>query len=68
MHILVGKELRDVNIRWLRCQIGIVSQKPVVLNTSIAHNICYGVTAADISDEDVVNATKWMFLYSLYHK
>ncbi len=55
---LDSTDLRDINIRWLRSQIGIVSQEPVLFDASIAHNIRYGITAAEISDEDVVNAAK----------
>jgi ABC-type multidrug transport system fused ATPase/permease subunit len=37
--MLDGRDLRDLNIRWLRSQVGIVSQEPVLFDTSIAENI-----------------------------
>ena len=55
---LDGKDLRDLNIRWLRSQIGIVSQEPVLFDTSIAENIRYGANFRDVSDEEVVEAAK----------
>ena len=44
-------DLRDLNIRWLRQQIGVVSQEPVLFATSIKENIMFGrdgVTQAEI--------------------
>ena len=50
--------LNDVNIRWLRNQIGIVSQEPVLFDTSIADNIRYGANFREVSDEEVIEAAK----------
>ena len=36
---LEGVDIRDLNIAWLRSQIGIVSQEPVLFDASIAENI-----------------------------
>ena len=55
---LDGEDLRDLNIRWLRHQIGIVSQEPVLFDTSIADNIRYGANFRDVSDEEVIEAAK----------
>jgi ABC-type oligopeptide transport system ATPase subunit len=46
-----GNDVKKLNIRWLRQQIGIVSQEPVLFAMSIADNIRFGrddVTQADI--------------------
>ena len=40
--LLDGVPLADLNVRWLRSQIGIVSQEPILLATSIKTNIGYG--------------------------
>ena len=48
----------DLNIRWLRSQIGIVSQEPVLFDASIAENIRYGALFREVSDEEVVEAAK----------
>ena len=55
---LDGTDLKDLNIRWLRSQIGIVSQEPVLFDTSIAENIRYGANFREVSDEEVVEAAK----------
>jgi ABC-type multidrug transport system fused ATPase/permease subunit len=46
-----GNDTKNLNIRWLRQHIGVVSQEPVLFAMSIAENIRYGrdgVTQADI--------------------
>ena len=37
--ILDGVDLKNVNLGWLRDQIGVVGQEPVLFGTSIAENI-----------------------------
>ncbi len=39
---LDGRDLRDLDADWLRRQIGVVSQEPVLFATSIRENILYG--------------------------
>eukprot|EP01134_Creolimax_fragrantissima_P007501 CFRG7501T1 len=46
-----GHELRDLNVRWLREQIGVVCQEPILFNISIADNISCGRT---VSDKDAI--------------
>lgn len=55
---LNGADIRGLNIRWLRSKIGIVSQEPVLFNSSIADNIRYGANYRTVSDEEVVKAAK----------
>lgn len=40
---LDGVDVRDLNVRWLRSQIGLVSQEPVLFGTSIKNNVAYGL-------------------------
>lgn len=40
--LLDGVDIRELQVRWLRQQIGLVSQEPVLFNTSIKANIVYG--------------------------
>jgi len=61
---LDGNDLRDLNIRWLRSQIGIVSQEPVLFDTSIAENIRYGANFREVSDEEVIEAAKAANIHS----
>ncbi|RME51641.1 MAG: ATP-binding cassette domain-containing protein, partial [Deltaproteobacteria bacterium] len=43
---LDGKDLKRLDATWLRQQIGIVAQEPVLFSTSIAENIAYGAPHA----------------------
>ncbi len=43
-----GVDIRKLNIQWLRSQIGIVSQEPVLFNYSIKENIENGETCRDM--------------------
>jgi ATP-binding cassette subfamily B protein len=43
---LDGKDVRELDTDWLREQVGIVSQEPVLFATSIAENIRYGRPSA----------------------
>lgn len=45
------RDLRDLDATWLRRQVGVVSQEPILFSTSIADNIRYGREEA--SDEEV---------------
>ncbi|KAL9190432.1 hypothetical protein ACHAXT_007643 [Thalassiosira profunda] len=42
---LDGVDLRDLNVKWLRSQIGLVSQEPKLFARTIRENIAYGVTS-----------------------
>ncbi|XEV01857.1 hypothetical protein FSHL1_007144 [Fusarium sambucinum] len=43
-----GNDIQSLNLRWLRQQIGLVDQDPVLLDTSVLENIWYG--CADAND------------------
>ena len=57
-------DLRDLNLRWLRSQVGIVSQEPVLFDCSIAENIRYGALFREVSDEEVIEAAKSANIHS----
>jgi ABC-type multidrug transport system fused ATPase/permease subunit len=40
---LDGKDISTLNVRWLRQQIGMVSQEPILFDTTIRQNIIYGL-------------------------
>lgn len=40
--LLDGHDYRDLNLRWLRTQIGFVEQEPVLFNRPVRENIAYG--------------------------
>jgi len=41
--LLDGRDLRDLNLRWLRNQISLVSQEPTLFNATIFENVCHGL-------------------------
>ncbi|XP_067418187.1 ATP-dependent translocase ABCB1-like [Emydura macquarii macquarii] len=53
---LDGRDIRTLNIKWLRENIGLVSQEPVLFATTIAENIRYG--RQDITDSEIEEAAK----------
>lgn len=48
---------------FLRSQIGIVSQEPVLFDCSIAENIQYGDHSRTVSMEEIVEASKKAYLH-----
>ena len=40
---LDGVDLRKLNLKWLRSQIGLVSQEPVLFATTVRENVVYGL-------------------------
>ncbi|CAF0957991.1 unnamed protein product [Didymodactylos carnosus] len=54
--LLDGRDIRSLNVAWLRTHIGIVSQEPVLFTGSIEDNIRFG--KQDATDEEVIAAAK----------
>ncbi len=52
--MLDGQDVRDVPLRWLRRQVGLVSQEPVLFATTIRQNIVFGRPGA--SQQEVEEA------------
>ena len=46
--LLDGTDLRDLNLHWLRANVGLVSQEPVLFNLTVADNIRYGRPEASL--------------------
>ncbi|KAG2526997.1 hypothetical protein BBO99_00008158 [Phytophthora kernoviae] len=51
-----GEDVRSLNVKWLRQQIGLVGQEPALFATSIMENIRHGRPSA--SNSDVIEAAK----------
>lgn len=51
-----GIPISEYNVKWLRSQIGLVSQEPVLFGVSIAENISYG--RENVSTEDIMDAAR----------
>ena len=58
---LDGNELADLDVNWLRHNIGLVSQEPVLFNMSIRDNIRYGAVN-DTTDSEIIKV--WVFYCS----
>uniref|UniRef100_A0A670ZUF2 ATP binding cassette subfamily B member 4 n=1 Tax=Pseudonaja textilis TaxID=8673 RepID=A0A670ZUF2_PSETE len=54
----------QLNIQWLRSQIGIVSQEPVLFGCSIAENIAYGDNSREVPFDEICEAAKSANIHS----
>ena len=48
-----GVDVKDLDCRWYKRQIAIVSQEPVLFAGTIRENICYGLDESEVTDADV---------------
>nr|AEQ19307.1 p-glycoprotein [Brachionus orientalis]AEQ19309.1 p-glycoprotein [Brachionus orientalis] len=53
---LDGNDLRSLNVKWLRSQIGVVNQEPILFSTTIKENIRFG--KENVTDEEIIEAAK----------
>lgn len=71
-----GRDVSEINVKWLRQQIALVSQEPTLFAVSIYENICYGLIGTPYEDapeekkrELVIEACKqanaWSFIESM---
>jgi ATP-binding cassette subfamily B (MDR/TAP) protein 1 len=51
-----GDDLKDLNTRWYRNEVGLVSQEPTLFDTTVAENIKFGMPEA--SQADIEEAAK----------
>ncbi|CAG8823799.1 43_t:CDS:1, partial [Racocetra persica] len=63
--LLDGRDIKSLNLTWLRRQISLVGQEPVLFNTTIAENVAHGLIGSvyehlpDIKKRDMIeNACK----------
>jgi ATP-binding cassette, subfamily B (MDR/TAP), member 1 len=40
--LLDGHNIRSLNVKFLRSQMGLVSQEPVLFGTTVFENVCHG--------------------------
>ena len=52
--LLDGHDIRGLELQWLRSNIGLVGQEPLLFSCSIRENICYGCPEA--TEEQVLSA------------
>ena len=53
---LDGTNIKDLNLRWLRRHVGLVSQEPALFATTIKENVLYG--KEDATDAEIEEATR----------
>ena len=53
-----GTDVKSLKDSWLRQQIAIVSQEPVLFDMSIADNIRYGANFREVTDEEIQEAAQ----------
>ncbi|TKW16227.1 hypothetical protein SEVIR_5G286300v4 [Setaria viridis] len=54
---LDGVEIKNLKINWLRNQMGLVSQEPVLFNDTIRANIAYG-KQGEVTEEELIKVAK----------
>lgn len=58
---LDGEDIKNLNIKWLRSQIGLVSQEPTLFSTTIENNVAYGLIGTkweNASQEEKISLVK----------
>ena len=51
--------MSEVNVQWLRSQMGIVQQEPILFDTSIRENIAYGDNSRDdVPMDEIITAAR----------
>uniref|UniRef100_A0A8C1WIK2 ATP-binding cassette, sub-family B (MDR/TAP), member 11a n=1 Tax=Cyprinus carpio TaxID=7962 RepID=A0A8C1WIK2_CYPCA len=61
--LIDGHPSASISVPFLRSQIGIVSQEPVLFDCSIAENIQYGDNSRTVSMEEIIEAAKKAYLH-----
>ena len=54
--LIDGTDLKELNVGWLRDQMGIVGQEPVLFDCTIKENIRYAKD--DATDEEITRACR----------
>ncbi|XP_054636998.1 ATP-dependent translocase ABCB1-like isoform X1 [Dunckerocampus dactyliophorus] len=62
--MLDSRNVKELNIHWLRSQIGIVSQEPVLFDCSLAENIAYGDNSRTVTMEEIKAAAEAANIHS----
>jgi len=53
-----SNDIRDLGIEWLRAQMGLVSQEPILFDCSIRENIEYGDNSREVPMDEVIAAAR----------
>ena len=55
---LDSMDIKSLNIKWLRSQISLVSQEPILFDCSIRQNIEYGDNSRQVPMDEVIAAAR----------
>ncbi|XP_059143965.1 ATP-dependent translocase ABCB1-like [Physella acuta] len=55
---LDNHNIEELSTKWLRMQIGLVSQEPVLFDRSLAENIAYGDNTREVGMEEIIEAAR----------
>ena len=56
--LIDGRDIRQLDVKWLRSQVGLVGQEPKLFHGSIFENIAMGKPGGNASKEEVENAAR----------
>jgi len=64
---LDNRDLKTLNVKWLKSQIGVVNQEPILFGTTIYENIKFGKEDATVEEIEAAarNANAHDFIMSL---
>jgi len=63
--LLDGHDIKALNLSWLRSQIGLVQQEPVLFNLSVRDNIAYGDNTRSVPMEEIEQAARKANIHEL---
>lgn len=67
MQVMVdGQDIRSLNVKWLRDNIGVVSQEPVLFGTTICENIRFGRDG--VTEQEIEQAAREANAYDFISK
>ncbi|KAF5885785.1 multidrug resistance protein 1-like isoform X1, partial [Clarias magur] len=61
--LIDGQPSHEINVQFLRSQIGVVSQEPVLFDRTVAENIQYGANTQSITMAEIIEASKKAYLH-----
>ena len=62
-HITLDGTIQRMQVKWLRQQMGLVSQEPVLFNDTIRANIAYG-KGGDATEAEIIAAAELSVLFT----
>ena len=56
--IIDDNDIKKLNLKWLRSQIAVVSQEPVLFEMTIRDNIAYADISRNVTNEEIITAAR----------